>query len=161
MKGKVKLDFPLQINISSFTITKCPYISINDSLNVLSPGNVGTVHWTAPEVLSSQRYQFPADIYGLGMILYEMISGKIPFHNLIPVAVMMAVAINKQQPEMPKDCNSHLVAIVKRYGGQRSNALFIIMYRATSHANCPCKTNDKIEGITMNYVNYVTHNVIM
>ena len=78
-------------------------------------GNVGTVHWTAPEVLSSQRYQFPADIYGLGMILFEMISGKIPFHNLIPVAVMMAVAINKQQPEMPEDCNPHLAAIIKRY----------------------------------------------
>ncbi len=77
-------------------------------------GNVGTVHWTSPGVLSSQRYQFSADVYGLGMVVYEMMSGKIPFHNLIPVAVMMAVAINKQQPDMPSGSNPDIVDIVKR-----------------------------------------------
>ena len=78
-------------------------------------GNVGTVHWTSPEVLANKRYQFPADVYGLGMVLYEMMTGKIPFHSLIPVAVMMAVYIEKKQPDMPTDCNATLEAIIKRY----------------------------------------------
>lgn len=77
-------------------------------------GNVGTVHWTAPEVLANQRYQFPADIYGLGMVLYEMVTGSIPFHNLIPVAVMMAVAINKQQPHFPENIHPSLTDLIKR-----------------------------------------------
>ena len=75
---------------------------------------MGTVHWTAPEVLANQRYQFPADIYGLGMVLYEMVTGRIPFHDLIPVAVMMAVAINRKQPDLPADCNSSLAGVIKR-----------------------------------------------
>ena len=79
-------------------------------------GNVGTVHWTAPEVMSNQRYQFPADVYSLGMVLYEMATGQIPFHELIPVAVMMAVAINKQQPDLPGDLQPAIATLIRRYG---------------------------------------------
>ena len=78
-------------------------------------GNVGTVHWSAPEVLSNQRYQFPADVYGLGMVLYEMASGRVPFQDMIPLAVMMAVAIQRQQPEMPTSANPKIIQIIKRY----------------------------------------------
>ena len=38
-------------------------------------GNIGTVHWTAPEVLNNERYHFAADIYSLGMVMVEMVSG--------------------------------------------------------------------------------------
>ncbi len=77
-------------------------------------GNIGTVNWTAPEVMSNQRYQFPADVYGLGMVLYEMITGSIPFQDLIPVAVMMAVAINKKQPEIPSNAHPEMAALIRR-----------------------------------------------
>lgn len=85
----------------------------NPSLCVCT-GNVGTVHWTAPEVMASQRYQFPADVYSLGMVLYEMATGQIPFQALIPVAVMMAVAINRQQPELPSNVLPAVAALIKR-----------------------------------------------
>ena len=78
-------------------------------------GNVGTVHWSAPEVLSNQRYQFPADVYGLGMVLYEMAYGRVPFQDMMPLAVMMAVAIQRQQPEMPTSANPKIIEIIKRY----------------------------------------------
>ena len=77
-------------------------------------GNIGTVHWTAPEVLSNQRYQFPADVYGLGMVLYEMVTGHIPFQDLLPVAVMMAVVINKQEPEIPPTVHPSLAILIRR-----------------------------------------------
>ena len=40
-------------------------------------GNIGTVSWTAPEVLNNVRYHFAADIYSFGMILFEMVSGEL------------------------------------------------------------------------------------
>jgi len=63
-------------------------------------GNIGTVHWTAPEVMNSKRYRFTADVYSLGMVLYEMASGNLPFANKIPMAVMVSVVINKERPPM-------------------------------------------------------------
>ena len=78
------------------------------------PGNVGTVHWTAPEVMASKRYQFPADVYSLGMVLFEMVTGRIPFHELIPVAVMMAVAINKEQPHLPATASAPLATLIRQ-----------------------------------------------
>lgn len=75
-------------------------------------GNVGTVHWTAPEVLNCQRYKFPADIYSLGMVLYEMVSNKIPFSSLLPPAVIVAVLIRREKPHPPEQTNSVLAKMI-------------------------------------------------
>ena len=68
-------------------------------------GNIGTVHWTAPEVLNSLRYQFPADVYGFGMVVYEMACGRVPLGHMVPMAVMLAVAVKKERPAIPD--NAH------------------------------------------------------
>ena len=68
-------------------------------------GNIGTVHWTAPEVLNNQKYRFSADVYGFGMVLYEMVSGRVPLGHMVPMAVMLAVAIRRERPTVPD--NAH------------------------------------------------------
>ena len=42
--------------------------------------SVGTVHYMAPEVANG-RYGKEIDIYALGVILYEMLSGRVPFEG--------------------------------------------------------------------------------
>ena len=39
----------------------------------------GTPHYMAPEVLSGQGYNHSADLWSLGIILYEFIMGSVPF----------------------------------------------------------------------------------
>lgn len=39
---------------------------------------VGTCHYMAPET-STGKYQKPIDIYAIGVIIYEMVSGRVPF----------------------------------------------------------------------------------
>ena len=75
-------------------------------------GNVGTVHWTAPEVLNCQRYKFPADIYSLGMVLYEMVSNKIPYASLVPPAVIVAVLIRRDKPHPPEQTHPVLSKLI-------------------------------------------------
>ena len=42
----------------------------------------GTLGYVAPEVLKKQPYSFSCDVWGIGCILYALLSGALPFdHN--------------------------------------------------------------------------------
>lgn len=62
-------DLPCHAKICDFGLAKIRQESATMT------GNIGTVHWTAPEVLNNERYHFAADIYSLGMVMVEMVSG--------------------------------------------------------------------------------------
>ena len=40
---------------------------------------VGTPYYNAPEILENKSYSFKADIWSLGVVLYEMCAKKPPF----------------------------------------------------------------------------------
>jgi hypothetical protein len=42
--------------------------------------SIGTCHYMAPEIASG-KYHKPIDIYAIGVILYEMITGRVPFEG--------------------------------------------------------------------------------
>src|SRR5262245_61933629 len=62
------------VKIGDYGLSK--YISVSrQSCQTIS---VGTVHYMAPEI-GSGRYHRGIDIYALGVILYEMLTGRVPF----------------------------------------------------------------------------------
>lgn len=105
LKGKNVLltndQFPCQAKLCDFGLARMRQETATMT------GNIGTVHWTAPEIMNNKRYRFSADVYSLGMVLYEMASGKLPFAEMIPMAVMVAVVINKQRPPMDEIKSRH------------------------------------------------------
>lgn len=44
----------------------------------------GTPGYLAPEILQLKEFDETADNFSLGVILYFMLSGVLPFHSLIP-----------------------------------------------------------------------------
>mmetsp|Transcript_17969 Transcript_17969/g.51049 ORF Transcript_17969/g.51049 Transcript_17969/m.51049 type:complete len:399 (-) Transcript_17969:346-1542(-) len=63
----------------------------------------GTWRYMAPEVLTSNSYTETADVYSCGLLLHEVMSGKVPFDGLNVIRVVQAVTTG-QRPD-PKDIN--------------------------------------------------------
>lgn len=49
---------------------------------------IGTYQWMAPEVLRKEKnIGFAADVYSFGMVLWELLTHKIPFEDYMPAQI--------------------------------------------------------------------------
>ncbi|KAL4094870.1 hypothetical protein PRIC1_010521 [Phytophthora ramorum] len=79
--------------------------------NTMTAG-VGTPFWTAPEILEGKRYSEQADIYSFGVVLSELDTCKIPFHDCIsskgkkakPFHILKEVMAGTLRPSFSADC---------------------------------------------------------
>ena len=67
---------------------------------------VGTIGYMAPEQIQGMDVDGRADIYALGVVLYEMITGRVPFEGESEWAVMQAQV--QQMPVPPRVFASHI-----------------------------------------------------
>jgi serine/threonine protein kinase/tetratricopeptide (TPR) repeat protein len=77
---------------------------------------VGTLAYTAPEALQSSRIDSRADLYSLGVLLFELAAGRRPFDALAP-AVLIEQIVHQPAPELKiatHDRRSELARIVQR-----------------------------------------------
>lgn len=54
----------------------------------------GTYRWMAPEIIKRKHYDRKVDVYSFGLILWEMMTGFIPYEDMTPVQAAFAV-VNK------------------------------------------------------------------
>lgn len=68
---------------------------------------MGTAEYMAPELAEKDATQF-SDIYSLGIVLYQMLTGDVPFRGTTPVGTFMQHL--SKQPPRPSLVNPHLPA---------------------------------------------------
>ncbi|MCD7776366.1 MAG: protein kinase [Firmicutes bacterium] len=88
-----------QIKVTDFGIAKLP----NTDTVTVSDRAIGTVYYISPEQASGKEIDSRSDIYSMGVMMYEMATGKLPFIADTPVSVaLMQVS---QAPKPPRSVN--------------------------------------------------------
>ena len=69
----------------------------------MTDSTIGSVHYISPEQARGDITDDKADIYSVGVMLYEMLTGKLPFEsdNTVSVAIMQL----QQDPVKPREIN--------------------------------------------------------
>lgn len=97
--GMVKVaDFGIARAISSATITYGNNI-------------VGSVHYISPEQAKGEPIDRTTDIYSVGCVLYEMLTGKVPFEAESPITV--ALKHIHDEPIPPRSLNPKIPPVIE------------------------------------------------
>lgn len=72
---------------------------------------MGTPEYMAPEQVAGKRVDERADIYALGIILYEIFSGRVPFSG--DSAISVGFRQMKEEPEPPRKINAQIPQTVE------------------------------------------------
>ncbi len=91
-----------RIKVMDFGIAKLP----NAETVTVTDKAVGTVYYMSPEQASGKPIDPRSDIYSVGAMLYELVTGQMPFTGDTPIAILMKHVNEKPVP--PRAINSKI-----------------------------------------------------
>ncbi|KAE8715576.1 ACT-like protein tyrosine kinase family protein isoform 2 [Hibiscus syriacus] len=74
----------------------------------------GTYRWMAPEVIEHKPYDHKADVFSFGVVLWELLTGKLPYENLTPLQAAVGVVQKGLRPVIPRHTQPKFVELLER-----------------------------------------------
>lgn len=121
----ILIDKNLNPKIADFGIAKM----VSNQTMVYTSTVMGSVHYLSPEQATGGQVTASSDVYSLGVVLFEMLTGRVPFDGNTAVAVAMMHAEKQVPPlsdylaEVPEGLQAILdTALAKNPGDRYRNA---------------------------------------
>lgn len=92
--------------VTDFGIAK----AVSNSTITAFGTTIGSVHYFSPEHARGGYTDAKSDLYSLGVVMYEMLTGRVPFDADTPVSV--ALKHMQEEPVEPKELNENIPQVV-------------------------------------------------
>lgn len=120
--GRVKVtDFGIARAVTSATLTQTGTI-------------IGSVHYISPEQAKGGIASVHSDIYSLGIVLYEMLTGDVPFSGESPIAIALKhlqeeiVPPAQLNPDIPPMLEAVILKAVAKEPAERYSAITSMLH---------------------------------
>ena len=137
--------------VTDFGIAK----AVSNSTITAFGTTIGSVHYFSPEHARGGFTDAKSDLYSLGVVMYEMLTGKVPFDADTPVSIALkhmqeepkpSIEVN---PNIPRAVNDVIMKALKkdstlRY--QNATAMLLDLKRALKEPNGNFVDNGEYEG---------------
>lgn len=122
-----------RIKVMDFGIAKLP----NAETVTMTDKAIGTVYYISPEQASGGRIDARSDLYSLGVLMYEMACGRLPFNADSPVSVALmqvndsAVPPRKLNPSIPLGLEQIILKAMEKDPEERYQSAALMLRHVT------------------------------
>ncbi|KAH9316904.1 hypothetical protein KI387_018673, partial [Taxus chinensis] len=102
------LNWKPVVKVADFGVAR--FLTQNDGTMT---AETGTYRWMAPEVINHQPYDQKADVFSFAIVLWELLTAKLPYDSLTPLQAALGVR-QGLRPPIPENTHPKVAAILEK-----------------------------------------------
>ena len=110
----VLLDGARRCKVTDFGLSKSESLATAATQATAGGDAKGTPAYMAPELLDSNTFTEETDLYAYALVIWEVLTGDIPWRGLNPVQVAMQILTKQARPAVPEGAPADLIALMQR-----------------------------------------------